>query len=296
MPICRITMNYIELFKKYSWLINLVLLIVLSYTLASFTAAYIRSRLFTVPAAGADNTAVEQKAVTPQVKKDQNYYTGIIERNIFNSSAQGLDELTGGAAGPVSKTNLDAKLLGTVAGTSEYAYAVVQLDNDINVYRVKDHLGNAIVLSIERKKVIILHNGAKEELSMFEEGSQQEAGAGTAAAGGGIQQVSQGNYVIPESQFKSATQNIGTLLTQARVVPNLEAGKINGYRIFAITPGSLYANIGLQEGDVIHSVNGIQVTTPESALQLFQQLQNERRFTVDINRNGQSMTLNYAVQ
>ena len=295
MPLHGREMNYIELFKKYSWLMDLALLIVLAYILASFTSMVIRSRLFTLPSPGRANTAAARKATTSLIKKEQGYYMSIVDRDIFDSSAQGVDEITGTTSGPVTRTNLNAKLLGTVAGSSEYAYSVIQLDRNINIYRVKDHLGNAIILSIERKKVILLHNGAKEELSMFEEGNQG-AGPATGPAGGNIQEVSQGNYVIPENQFKSATQNMGQLLTQARVVPNLEAGRINGYRIFAITPGSLYANIGLQNGDVIHSVNGIQVTTPESALQLFQQLQNESRFTVNIDRNGQGMTLNYTVQ
>ncbi len=287
-------MNYIELFKKYSWLINILLLIPVSYLMASFTASYIRSKLFVLPAINSSGS-IEQKIALPSIKKEQKYYQIIIERNIFNSSANNLEALASGNAGPVYKSNLNAKLLGTVAGSPEYAYAVIQLNNDVNVYRVKDSIGGAIVIAIERKKVILLHNGAKEELSMYEEGNQ---GVENVPSMGGynIQKVGQSSYVIPESQFKSATQNMGELLTQARVVPNIEDNKINGYRIFAITPGSIYANIGLQDGDVIHSVNGIQVTTPESALQLFQQLQNERRFTLNIDRNGQPMTLNYTVQ
>lgn len=287
-------MNYIELFKKYSWLINIVLLIPVSYLMASFTASYIRSKLFVLPAIN-NNTGIEQRTTLPSINKEQKYYQIIIERNIFNSSANNLEALASGNTGPVYKSNLNAKLLGTVAGSPEYAYAVIQLNNDINVYRVKDSIGNAIVLAIERKKVILLHNGAKEELSMYEEGNQGVENA-PSIGGYNIQKVGQSSYVIPESQFKSATQNMGELLTQARVVPNIEGNRINGYRIFAITPGSIYANIGLQDGDIIHSVNGIQVTTPESALQLFQQLQNERRFTVSIDRNGQPMTLNYTVQ
>ena len=288
-------MNYTELFKKYSWLINLALLILLAYGMASFTSAYLRQRLFTVPSGDGASAVLEQTIAAPPIKKDEKSYAIIADRNIFNSSAHGLEDLANGNTGPVYKSNLDAKLLGTVAGSTEYAYAVIQLNNDINVYRVKDTIGNAIVLAIERKKVILLHNGAKEELSMFEEGNQGSAGPPPMGENN-IQKVGQGNYVIPESQFKSATQNMGELLTQARVVPNIAGNRINGYRIFAITPGSLYANIGLQDGDVIHSVNGIQITTPESALQLFQQLQNEKRFTVNIDRNGQSMTLNYTVQ
>ncbi len=288
-------MNYIELFKKYSWLLNIMMLILLSYVMASFTSSYIKSKLFVLPSEGSNAVSSEQKVILPPIKKDEKYYDSIVERNIFNSAAHGLEDIANGNTGPVYKSNLDAKLLGTVAGSTEYAYAVIQLNNDVNVYRVKDTIGNAIVLVIERKKVILLHNGAKEELGMYEEGNQGTPGL-PPLAGGNIQKVGQGNYVIPESQFKSATQNMGELLTQARVVPNISGNRINGYRIFAITPGSIYANIGLQDGDVIHSVNGIQVTTPESALQLFQQLQNERRFTVNIDRNGQSMTLNYTVQ
>lgn len=287
-------MNYIELFKKYSWLIDIVMLILISYLMASFTSAYISSKLFTVPTVNNFENS-EKKVVMPSIKKEQSYYQSIVERNIFNSAANSLEELAQGNTGPVYKSNLNAKLLGTVAGSPEYAYAVIQFNNEINVYRVKDSIGGAIVLSIERKKVILLHNGAKEELSMYEEGNQ---GAGGMLPTGedNIQRIGQSSYVIPESQFKQATQNIGELLTQARVVPNLEGNRINGYRIFAITPGSIYANIGLQDGDIIHSVNGIQVTTPENALQLFQQLQNEKRFTVNIDRNGQPMTLNYTVQ
>jgi len=270
------------------------MLIVISYLMASFTSAYISSRLFTVPVIN-NSEVVEQKAVMPNIKKEQKYYQSIVERNIFNSAANSLEELAQGNSGPVYKSNLNAKLLGTVAGSPEYAYAVIQLNNDINVYRVKDSIGGAIVLAIERKKVILLHNGAKEELTMYEEGNQGVGGM-ISTGEDNIQRIGQSSYVIPESQFKQATQNMGELLTQARVVPNIEGNRINGYRIFAITPGSIYANIGLQDGDIIHSVNGIQVTTPESALQLFQQLQNEKRFTVNINRNGQPMTLNYTVQ
>jgi general secretion pathway protein C len=289
-------MNYIELFKKYSWLINLMMLILLAYFMASFTSAYIKEKLFVVPSDSTNTSTFEQKVIVPPIKKEEKNYESIADRNIFNSSAHGLEGLANGNTGPVFKSSLDAKLLGTVAGSTEYAYAVIQLSNDISVYRVKDSIGNAVVLAIERKKVILLHNGAKEEISMFEEGNQGMAGAPPSTAGNNIQKVGQGNYVIPESQFKSATQNMGELLTQARVVPNIAGNNINGYRIFAITPGSLYANIGLQDGDVIHSVNGIRITTPESAMQLFQQLQNEKRFTVTIDRNGQSMTLNYTVQ
>ncbi len=288
-------MNYIELFKKYSWLINIAMLILLAYLLAGFTSTYISSRLFTIPVINAGNQSVESKTIEPEIKKDQNYYSSIVGRNIFNSSVQSAEGGVNGSKGPVTKSDINAKLLGTIAGSTEYAYAVIRTNNDINIYRVKDNIGNATILSIERKKVIILRNGAKEELSMYEEKHPQLKST-LLSKSYSVKRVGQGNYVIPENQFKAATQNMGALLTQARVVPNIVGGRIKGYRIFAISPGSIYSSIGLRDGDVLRSVNGIQVTTPESALQLFQQLRNERRFTLNVERNGQPMTLNYTVQ
>ncbi len=288
-------MNYIELFKKYSWVIDMFLLLMFAYLMASFTSTYIRTRLFIIPSVKQASSSNGSNTPLVAIKKDQAYYTTIVERNIFNSSAQGFTELMSNSNGPITKTNMSIKLLGTVAGSPEYAYAVMQMGTDINVYRVKDHINGAIILSIERKKVIILHNGAKEEISMSKR-KALEGGGSAGNSGTGIKQIAQNSYTIPESQFQSNLQNMGQLLTQARVVPNVVSGQIDGYRIFAISPGSLYSNIGLQNGDVIHSVNGIRVTTPESALQLFQQLKNERRFDIVIDRNGQQMNLNYAVQ
>lgn len=48
-------------------------------------------------------------------------------------------------------------------------------------------------------------------------------------------------------------------LAQARMVPSLDAGQPVGMVLYAIRPGSLYSALGVQNGDVLRSINGAPV-------------------------------------
>lgn len=111
-----------------------------------------------------------------------------------------------------------------------------------------------------------------------------------------VTQVDDGNYELDGRFLEEQLQNIGTLMTQARVVPNMISGKIQGYKIFAIKPGSLYEKLGLKNGDIIERVNGVEVKTPDKALTLLQELRYERRFELDYIRQGQKNTSTYNVR
>jgi len=45
-----------------------------------------------------------------------------------------------------------------------------------------------------------------------------------------------------------------------------------GVRIYPIAPDSIFSKIGLKTGDVIKEVNGMEITSPEQAIAVFQQL------------------------
>jgi type II secretory pathway component PulC len=44
--------------------------------------------------------------------------------------------------------------------------------------------------------------------------------------------------------------------TDVRAVPAFKSGKLDGYKLFSIRPGSVYQRNGLKNGDLIKSVNG----------------------------------------
>ena len=52
----------------------------------------------------------------------------------------------------------------------------------------------------------------------------------------------------------------------ARIVPETRDGKPAGFRLFSVRPDGPFAKIGLQNGDVISAINGLEMTSPDKAL------------------------------
>lgn len=300
--------------KRYSWVGNLLGITLIAYFSASIFTSALALKLTSPPRPKVPISGTLQGEKLQEEKKDLNYYFVINERNLFNSQASSLADALASLTGPVSQSNLKVKLIGTVEGPPQFAFAVIrdEATQQSEVYRIGDKVLNvAPILRIERNRVVILHDGRQEALTIYEEettGPLAQANpsqpslpppSSSAFAPGqsaDVRMTAPNRYEIDKRQFDQQISNIGPLLTQARVVPNLMEGKISGYRIFSIVPDSLYSKIGLRDGDIIQSVNGMELSTPESALQLFQKLKNENRFQIDLVRDGAKQSLSYSVR
>ena len=62
-----------------------------------------------------------------------------------------------------------------------------------------------------------------------------------------------------------------------------------------VPPGSLAERLGLQQGDVIRSVNGKPLASPADFAQIYQQ-QGQSQIKVEGIRGGRPLNLNYNVQ
>lgn len=67
----------------------------------------------------------------------------------------------------------------------------------------------------------------------------------------------------------------------------------SAYQITSIQPNSIIAEGGFQRGDKLISVNDRPVSGTQDAMRLYNELRNEDRFVVVIERDGQRMTLFY---
>ena len=73
-------------------------------------------------------------------------------------------------------------------------------------------------------------------------------------------------------------------------------GKVDGFRILNLAPGSIYDKLGLKRNDVIKGVNGEPVDSPAKAVQLYNDLKTSSSISITIDRNGRPETLNYSIQ
>ncbi|MGY8815107.1 MAG: PDZ domain-containing protein, partial [Gammaproteobacteria bacterium] len=90
--------------------------------------------------------------------------------------------------------------------------------------------------------------------------------------------------------------NLPRLLRQAKAIPHSVNGENQGFKVVEIQEGSIFQDLGLQQEDVIRSVNGTPIRTAEDALNAYRKLRTSNSFQLDLLRSGRSMTLNLSVQ
>jgi general secretion pathway protein C len=298
--------------KRYFILFYLLMIALGAYLLADTVNLFIGSHL--------------EAAVEPPPKPFQKSsprspvdYQAIVEGNIFNANLRGKHPVEeSGAAPPVAAaplSPLNIILIGTVVGDGK-RYAVIE-DGRTHVQTLY-HLGDQIgeepqgpqgqpegkIIRIARNEVVILRQGQREVLTISLGGEtkpvsiapQPPVQPALPASGSSIRQVAEGKWVLDRREVESAVDNLPQLLTKARVIPNFTNGKPDGFKIFAIDTTSLYAKIGLQNGDVIQRINGIEMRDPQNFMRVFQQLKDEPSITIDLVRNNQKETFGYEIR
>jgi len=116
-------------------------------------------------------------------------------------------------------------------------------------------------------------------------------------------QIIHGQSDIGRSKAVSAKQTINEnlsdlskLATQARIVPSFKNGVANGFKLFSIVPDSLYAKIGVQNGDVIRKINGYEMNSPDKALEIYSKLRDANRIEIEIERRGETLRNSYSIE
>ena len=90
--------------------------------------------------------------------------------------------------------------------------------------------------------------------------------------------------------------NTTALATSARFVPSIKDGKPNGFKLYALRPGSIFARLGMQNADLIKAINGLDMSTPDKALEAYAKLKSASHLTVMLERRNENITLDYQIR
>ena len=110
-----------------------------------------------------------------------------------------------------------------------------------------------------------------------------------------IKKTSDTSYEIKRDALDMLLANPMPAAKGARVVPAVKDGKPAGFKLFAIRPDSIYAALGLQNGDALRSINGLDLSTADKALEVYKQLRGAKQITAVLERRGQTITLTYTI-
>jgi general secretion pathway protein C len=292
------------------WIANLTLGVLCCYLAASLILHLIDAAL--VPAPEPQLAALTAPVRISREPQDRQ---AILARNLFNASV-----LSPPVAAPVPQdedleaTKLPLKLLGTAAaGDPALSWAAVEdlETRKHSVVRPQDQLrGQATVLRVERRRIVLQNGSRHEELALDPEDaapkSKPAARAAAvppapmpragASAGDRVRQLAENRFQLARSDVESAARNPAALFSQARIMPRYEAGQMTGVQLNAVKPGSLFEQIGIQSGDTIKQFNGIQINSPEESAQLMRELSEAKQFNVMVQgSDGRERTLTYEI-
>ena len=194
------------------------------------------------------------------------------------------------------------RLLGIVFGDQRGVFAIVEelASKQQTLYRVHDQVLDLGEVSEIRRNGILVRQGDLEELlelALLENPAVPGGSTGTAPST--VQPPTAGvplRKVVDRREVEQAMSDLPKLLSQARAAPHMVNGNINGFRLDYIAPTSFYEKIGVQTGDVLQRVNGVDIRDPSTMLSLLQQLKNEQIVKLDMLRNNQRATITYELR
>jgi general secretion pathway protein C len=211
---------------------------------------------------------------------------------------------SGGPGAPPSRAPLNLasklKLLGVVIGDHDGVSAIVEeLSSKRQLFfRLHDQIPDAGEISEIRRDGIVVRQGDQQELLELAASQVEKPPSAPVTAGSAVAPVpgSPVRTVLDRSYVEQSMGDLPKLLSQARAVPYMVNGAMNGFRLDFIAPSSFYEKIGLKYGDVLQQVNGVDIRDPGTMLTLFQQLRNEKSVKLDVLRNNQRTAMTFDIR
>jgi general secretion pathway protein C len=277
-------------------------IIAVAALIASDILSFRISRLFPPKAA----KPVQQQAVG-QGSDELMSFAPILAKGLFGKATQGsltpLMAKSADKAQTAAFNQTDFALLGTVQGSFRESFALIQKisSKEERVFRMGDTVFNAGPLVAVKKEYVELLTGTVRTKIYTPVAAPTAAAAappatGPASAGNLAAQTSAGNYVIDQRMLNASLDNIGQAMTDARLLPSVKDGKVEGFRVSEVKPQGVFGTIGIKNGDVLLRMNDFPIDSPEKAIQSFASLKGQSRIRLDLIRDGQPTTFNYDIR
>jgi len=194
-------------------------------------------------------------------------------------------------AAPSAPAPPPMELLGTTTGAYPYAVILAPAAKGQDLYRLRDDVGGGwLIAEIDVNKIVLKRGEEKEvvEVKFFAAEPPKPQAVGGADA-------TRSEIRLDSRDVEASLSDLNKIMTQARVVPNMDGGKISGYTVFNIVPGSLYTKLGVQNNDIMERVNGVEIKSPDALYQLFQQIRNQKKIVLDLRRSGTRKSVNIEI-
>ena len=222
--------------------------------------------------------------------------------------------------GELEESDLDIKLVGTlVAEPATLSVATVNAQGASRIVRIGAELDEgAKLLHIARRYIIVDESGTQKVIRLWAEGKKTASSSARKPASGrsgkpkssapksaakpkrkytdGVTKVSDTEYEVSRAMLDEQLQDLSQLGMEARIVPNYRNGKYEGFKLVGVRPNSLYRALGIRSGDIVKRINGVEINSPNKAIQLFEQFRTASSIQLDTERRGKAKAFTYNIK
>jgi general secretion pathway protein C len=309
--------------KRYFWIVPLVTTMLCSYLAARGATAVIDAKIAgddDAPKLGPSRPRKVLPPPTPARSKDADV---VVSRNMFCSTCEPPKPPEGPDPDPSGRppnTSLPLILSATVVA-SVPSFSSATIINTASFksgsYGVDDEIPDAGPIVVILPKHVDFRNKSTNRVERVELGGIPQTPAVAVAApltpppppveanpeselasavDKGVKKIDDTHYEIDRSLVDKILGDPSVVMRQARIVPSIVNGKPNGFKMYAIRPNSVFAKIGMQNGDTITSINGFDMTSPDKALEVYTKVRSASNLSIAIIRRGQASAMEYAIK
>lgn len=290
--------------RKIVSIINILLLTVAVYLGVVFFYKVVGGKLESVfPANYSRTTEVRPRGA--DAGRPLREYAVIAQRNIFKAKEKTGEQSPALDLDKLKKTDLDLRLLGTIAGLGKDSYAVIEQTKSRtqDLYKIGDTVDQARIKLILRKKVVLTIDGRDEVLEIPEErlNAMTDTGDGRTDQDrlSRFQSAQSGNITnvdLNRDDVERAFNNVNELMRTVRVRPHFSGGKPDGLRLDNVTSESIFSDMGLQDRDVIVGVNSRRINSVDDCMEVYRNLSSASELMLEIKRDDVSRFIKYNIR
>jgi general secretion pathway protein C len=183
----------------------------------------------------------------------------------------------------------------------------VSKNNKSSVLVRGDEIDGYVLDDATAKEAIFLRNGKNYRITLIESKQSPQSKSSVKyvfgdkkankAAGSASEGISEenGRTVVDKNLLRHYTKNMDDIWKNIGIKEIKEGGQIKGFKVNFVKRGSDFAKLGLKRGDVIKSINGQELNSYNSALEIYKNIDTMEDLTLTIKRGKEEMELEYEI-
>lgn len=194
-----------------------------------------------------------------------------------------------GAGNPGEADASPIVVVGLLAGSPSFAFASIQITgkDEVNEYRTGETVAGNKIVRINTNGITVERGGQTYDIMIGEKSDEAKTAPKTGSADAS-------KSTISRTKLKAVMKD-EKVIREAKVAPFVLKGKMRGLRILALPANHIFYQLGARPGDIIRRFNGGKLDSTAKLIEIYQNLANLPRVSVDVERGGKIHSFEFIV-